>query len=224
MFDYLSVFIMSENLIFFADLLGTVIFAITGAVSGMRLKLDLLGVVTFGCIVGVGGGIVRDTVIGATPVAVLQNEVYLASCIVTGLVVFLFFKRLENHKRVILICDAFGLGVFTALGVAKGDLYHLGPIGLVLCGAISAVGGGLLRDIMARRIPEVLVNNFYATASLIGGIANIILLKLNKSRCLRLSSFSCFLITTLLVLVIRLLAIHYKFHLPGARVENDYER
>ncbi|MBR4673771.1 MAG: trimeric intracellular cation channel family protein [Victivallales bacterium] len=211
---------MSENVIFFADLLGTVIFAITGAVSGMRLKLDLLGVIVFGCIVGVGGGIVRDTVIGATPVAVLQNEVYLASCIVTGLLVFFLFKRLENHKRVILICDAFGLGVFTALGVAKGNLHGLGPIGMVLCGVMSAVGGGLLRDIMARRIPEVLVNNFYATASLLGGLAYIILQKLIKTGSIKLSDFSCFLITTLLVLVIRLLAIRYNFHLPGARVED----
>ena len=113
--------------------------------------------------------------------------------------------------------------MFTALGVAKGNLYDLGPIGLVLCGVISAVGGGLLRDIMARRIPEVLVNNFYATASLIGGLAYIILLKLIKSGCIVLSNFSCFLITTLLVLVIRLLAIRYNFHLPGARVESSEE-
>ncbi len=208
---------MSERFIFLADLLGTVIFAITGAVSGMKLHLDMLGVVVFGCLVGVGGGIVRDAVIGATPVAVLQNEIYLSSCIIAGLAVFFLFKRLVNHQRVILICDAFGLGVFTALGVAKGNLYNLGPIGMVLCGVLSAVGGGILRDVMARRIPAVLINNFYATASLIGGLAYISMLKLNSIGRIRLSDFACFSITTLLVLAIRLIAIRDNIQLPGAR-------
>ncbi len=216
---------MSDQFMFFADLLGTVIFAITGAVSGMKLRLDMLGVIVFGCLVGVGGGIVRDTVIGATPVAVLQNEIYLTACIITGLVVFFLFKRLENHQKVILICDAFGLGVFTALGVAKGNLYHLGPIGLATCGVLSAVGGGILRDVMARRIPAVLVNNFYATASLIGGLAYIALLKMEKNGWLEISDFTCFIVTTLLVLVIRLLAIRYNFHLPGAQqTDKHHER
>ena len=118
-----------------------------------------------------------------------------------------------------------GLGVFTALGVAKGNLYHLGPIGLATCGVLSAVGGGILRDVMARRIPAVLVNNFYATASLIGGLAYIALLKMEKNGWLEISDFTCFIVTTLLVLVIRLLAIRYNFHLPGAQqTDKHHER
>ena len=106
---------MQEQLIFWFDLVGTVIFAVTGAVSGVKMRLDLLGVVVFGCTVGVGGGIVRDVVIGAVPAAVLQNETYLMLCIVTGLLIFAFSSRIINHRRIILLCDAYGL-CFTALG------------------------------------------------------------------------------------------------------------
>lgn len=212
---------MSEQFIFLADLIGTVIFAITGAVSGMKLRLDMLGVVVFGCLVGVGGGIVRDTIIGATPVAVLQNEIYFVACIITGLIIFFTFKQILNYQRIILVCDAFGLGVFTALGVAKGNIYNLGPIGMVICGVLSAVGGGILRDVMARRIPAVLVSNFYATASLLGGLVNIALYKLNDLGLVKLSAFWCFVITTLVVLIIRMLAIRYDFQLPGSRKASD---
>ena len=133
-----------ENLfVLIADLAGTVIFAVTGALSGVRQKLDLLGVVVFGCTVGVGGGVIRDAVIGATPVAALQNELYLILCIVTGLIIFFVSPMITDHLRVIRICDAFGLGVFTALGAAKGAQFDLGPTGIVLCGVFSAVGGGL---------------------------------------------------------------------------------
>ena len=102
-----------EQLIFYFDLTGTVIFAITGAVSAVKLRLDLLGVVVFGCTVGVGGGMLRDAIIGATPVAALQNEVYLIACIVTGVLIFFISPLLAHHREIIMFCDAFGLPVVT---------------------------------------------------------------------------------------------------------------
>ena len=200
-----------ENLfILIADLAGTVIFAVTGALSGVRQKLDLLGVVVFGCTVGVGGGVLRDTVIGATPVAALQNELYLILCIATGLIVFCISPLVTDHLRVIKICDAFGLGVFTALGAAKGAQFGLGPTGVVLCGVFSAVGGGLLRDVLSRKIPEILVNDFYAPASLIGGIVYLLLPKAH------LSGFAVFVIVAVLVTLIRMAAMTFSFRLPRA--------
>ena len=138
---------MFDLLIYCFDLAGTVIFAVTGAVSAVKLRLDLLGVAVFSCTVGVGGGMLRDTIIGATPAAALQNEVYLIACILTGLVLFFISGRIARHGEIIMYCDAFGLGVFTAIGAAKGSQYDLGPVGIMLCATLSAVGGGILRDV-----------------------------------------------------------------------------
>ena len=202
---------MFEKLIFYFDLTGTVIFAITGAVSAVKLRLDMLGVIVFGCTVGVGGGMLRDSLIGATPVASLQNEVYLIACILVSLLIFFISPLLDHHKEIIMFCDAFGLGVFTAIGAAKGMQYNLGPAGIMLCGTLSAVGGGILRDVMAQRIPAVLVSDFYATASLIGGGIYILLGKTSAP------VFTRFTVVAVAVIMIRLLAIRFHLQLPGSR-------
>ena len=110
-----------------------------------------------------------------------------------------------------MLCDAFGLGVFTALGAAKGAQFGLGPIGIMLCGTLSAVGGGILRDVMARKIPAVLVTDFYATASLIGGGTYVLLSKTG------LPLFWRFATVSLTVIIIRLLAMRFKLQLPKAQ-------
>ena len=199
-----------EAIIYGFELLGTVIFAITGAVRGVRLRLDLLGVVVFACTVGVGGGILRDMMIGATPVAALRDETYLAVCIVTGLTIFFLSPLVSNVKRLIPFCDALGLGVFTALGATKGMAYELGVVGVVLSGVLTAVGGGVIRDIMAMKIPVVLTSDFYATAALIGGVLYVYLSPT------RLPEFYTFIIVVCVVTGIRLLAMHFKFRLPAA--------
>ncbi|MBE6389612.1 MAG: trimeric intracellular cation channel family protein [Lentisphaerae bacterium] len=209
---------MFEKLIFYFDLAGTVIFAVTGAVSAVKLRLDILGVIVFGCTVGVGGGMLRDSLIGATPVAALQNEVYLISCITVSLLIFFISPLLEHHKEIIIFCDAFGLGVFTAIGAAKGMQYDLGPAGIMLCGTLSAVGGGILRDVMARRIPAVLISDFYATASLIGGGIYILLGKTSMPVSARFAAVA------LSVILIRVLAIHFRLQLPGSRKKNLSKR
>ena len=197
-------------LIYLFDLLGTCIFAITGAVKGVRLKLDILGVIVFACTVGCGGGMFRDMLIGATPVAALSNSTYIITCVVTGLVVFSLAPKFVGKWRVILFADSLGLGVFTAIGVAKGALYGIGPVGQVLCGVFSAVGGGVVRDIMSRSVPTILTSDFYATASLIGGLCYLAL------ELTGLGYFSKFIIVTGIVFLIRVLAIKYQFHLPVA--------
>ena len=201
---------MFETLIFYFDLIGTVIFAITGAVSAVKLRLDMLGVVVFGCTVGVGGGILRDAIIGSTPVAALQNEVYLIACIAVSLLIFFLSPRLIHHQEIITIFDAFGLGVFTAIGAAKGAQFGLGPVGIMLCGTLSAVGGGILRDVMSRKIPVVLTSDFYATASLIGGGTYILMCRTGLPVQVH------FCTVALLVVLIRLLAVHFHIQLPKA--------
>lgn len=198
------------TIIYIFDLFGTLIFAITGAVKGVRCKLDILGVVVFACTVGCGGGMLRDVLIGATPVAALTNSAYILICVVTGLAVFFTAPKFVGKWRVILFADSLGLGVFTALGVAKGALYGIGPVGQLLCGVFSAVGGGVVRDIMSRSVPTVLTSDFYATASLIGGLVYLLL------EMTSLDMFFKFLIASSTVFIIRLIAIKYNFRLPVA--------
>ncbi len=198
------------TIIYLFDLFGTFIFAITGAVKGVRLKLDILGVVVFAATVGCGGGMFRDMLLGATPVAAFTNSSYILICVGTGLAVFFLAPKFVGKWRVILFADSLGLGVFTALGVAKGAMYGIGPVGQVLCGVFSAVGGGVVRDIMSRSVPTVLTTDFYATASLLGGIVYLLL------EMTSLGLFGKFMIASSTVFIIRLIAIKYRFHLPVA--------
>ncbi|MFA5446892.1 MAG: trimeric intracellular cation channel family protein [Sphaerochaeta sp.] len=198
------------DLIYLFDLVGTCIFAITGAVKGVRCRLDILGVVVFAATVGCGGGMIRDMLIGATPVAAFSNSSYIIICVVTGLLVFVSAPHFVGRWRVILYADSLGLGVFTAIGVAKGALYGIGPVGQILCGIFSAVGGGVVRDIMSRSVPTVLTSDFYATASLIGGLAYLLLVRLGSGH------LTSFLAVTALVFLIRLIAIKFNFNLPVA--------
>ena len=197
-------------IIYIFDLFGTFIFAITGAVKGVRLKLDILGVVVFAATVGCGGGMFRDMLLGATPVAAFTNSSYILICVGTGLAVFFLAPKFVGRWRVMRFADSLGLGVFTALGVAKGAMYGIGPVGQLLCGVFSAVGGGVVRDIMSRSVPTVLTTDFYATASLLGGILYL-LLELTS-----LGLFAKFMIVSVAVFIIRLIAIKYRFHLPVA--------
>ncbi len=207
---------MSELVIYMFDIFGTVVFAVTGALCGVRYKLDLLGVIVFACTVGVGGGMLRDVLIGAVPVAALTNETYLIACIGAGLLVFFVARWLSNLRQLIAFCDAIGLGVFTAIGAAKGCAYELHPIGVVLSGVLTAVGGGMIRDIMARSVPVVLTSDFYATAALLGGIVYYALDGFS-----RLPQFMIFMIVFAFVTGVRLAAMHFKLRLPVASSQED---
>lgn len=212
----------AQRVMYAFDLFGTVVFAITGAVKGVRCKLDILGVVVFAGTVGCGGGMIRDVLLGVTPVAAFTNEWYIILCVVTGLVVFFCAPKVASRWEVVLYCDALGLGVFTSLGVAKGAQMGIGPVGQLLCGVFTAVGGGVIRDVMSKSVPVVLTSDFYATASLAGGIVYLLVEPFD------LPLFANFLICTGVVVALRVFAIRRHIHLPVADVqlpnEDDYHR
>ncbi len=194
------------------DLFGTMIFAITGAVKAIERRLDLLGVLVLACAVGAGGGMVRDCIIGATPVAALVNEIYLLICIASGFIVFFCYRKISQTQNIIRYADAIGLGVFTAIGAAKAVEYNLDFTGIVLSGVLTAIGGGVIRDIMVCSIPTVLKSDFYATAALIGGILYYLLMKAG------VPFFALFIIVLFVVTGLRILAIQYKLRLPKVRL------
>ncbi|MCY1152366.1 MAG: trimeric intracellular cation channel family protein [Sphaerochaetaceae bacterium] len=196
------------NLIYGFDIFGTIIFALTGALKGIEKDLDFLGVIVFATTVGCGGGMIRDSLIGATPAAALTNYIYLVVCVIVGILVFFVGSLIHSERKIIKYADAIGLGVFTALGCAKGALYECSAMGQVLCGVVTATGGGVIRDIMSKNIPTILTSDFYATASLLGGF---LYLTLERSS---LSVAYLFLICSVFVFIIRVVAINMSFELP----------
>lgn len=152
------------------DLCGTLIFAISGALKGIRHELDVLGVLVLAVATGIGGGIIRDLFLGATPPAVFQDEWYFVICIVGGLVTFYAAPPIAQRWNRVMVADAIGLGVFAVIGASKGIAYGLGPIGVTMMGALTATGGGVVRDVLVREVPAVIQRDFYATAALIGSL------------------------------------------------------
>ncbi|MBR4076289.1 MAG: trimeric intracellular cation channel family protein [Lentisphaeria bacterium] len=201
---------MQSDIILWLDLFGTAVFAATGAIKGVRKRLDIFGVSVMACCVGVGGGITRDAILGAVPAAALQHWMYLTVCIAIAMIIFFTVRYWMKFRNIIQFGDAFGLGVFTAIGAAKSMSFEVSFIGVLLCGVITAIGGGIIRDVLAREIPVVLRSDFYATASLMGGIVYYLLAITNTQWFLN------FVITSAFVIAIRFIAIHYKLKLPEA--------
>ena len=150
------------------DLCGTLVFAVSGALKGIRHELDLLGVLVLAVSTGIGGGIVRDLILGATPPAVFQDEWYFIVCIAGGLLAFYAAPPIAKRWNRVMVADAIGLGVFAVIGATKAIAFGLGPIGVTMMGALTATGGGVVRDVLVREVPAVIQRDFYATAALIG--------------------------------------------------------
>lgn len=201
---------MEETIIHLLDLAGTLVFAVTGAVKGVRRHLDIFGVTVLACCVGVGGGIIRDLIIGSHPVSALKNEQYILICLATGILTFATARYWMQIRNLIQIADAVGLGVFTFLGAQKAFETGLGCTGIILSGVMTAIGGGIIRDVLTGTIPVVLKSDFYATASMIGAGLFCLL----SPRTPQLTILFPAVCGT--VILLRLLALHYKIHLPAA--------
>ena len=153
------------------DLAGTFVFALSGALKAARHELDWLGVVVLATLTGVGGGMLRDVLLGDTPPAVFRDERFFVACLVGAALVIAAAPTVAARWNRVMLADAVGLGLFAALGAAKGAAHGLGPIGVVLMGALTAVGGGVIRDVLVGERPAVLDRGFYATAAVLGSAA-----------------------------------------------------
>jgi len=161
------------------DLAGTLAFAVNGALTALRVaRLDIVGVVTLGMITALGGGIIRDVLLGSLPPATFSDWRYLAVAAGGGLVVFAFGRQLERLTALITVMDAAGLSLFAVTGAVKALELGLGPAQAVILGAITGVGGGTLRDVLVRRIPSVLSSGLYAIPALVGATATVVVTEL----------------------------------------------
>src|SRR5918911_320131 len=147
--------------------MGTFVFGLSGGMAGVRAQLDLFGVIVRATVVGLAGGITRDLLIG-TPPATFRDWRYLAATAAAGLVCFFARPALERIQRSVLVFDAIGLGLFCVTGATKALDFGLGPVQAIILGAITGIGGGILRDVLLRDVPTVLRHDLYAIPALLG--------------------------------------------------------
>src|SRR3954469_20819393 len=161
------------TLILVLNLAGTFIFGLSGGLAAVRGRLDLFGIVVLAGVVGLAGGIIRDLLIG-TPPATFRDWRYLAAAGAAGLVCFFARPALERIQRSVLVFDAFGLGLFCVTGATKAIDFKIGPLPAILLGAITAIGGGILRDVLLREVPTVLRHDLYAIPALLGAAVLVV--------------------------------------------------
>jgi uncharacterized membrane protein YeiH len=190
------------------DLIGTFVFAISGVISASKNKLDLFGALFLGFITAVGGGTIRDLLLGATPVSWIRDTYYLFIIILAVAVTYLFKKQVFKLRKTLFFFDTVGIGVFTILGLQKALILDVSPIVAVIMGTFSAVLGGVIRDILVNDIPLIFRNEIYATACIVGASVFLLLEKFNVS--FEVNAVS----TILIIIVIRLLSVKYKIGLP----------
>jgi len=164
-----------DGILLVLDLLGVFAFAITGGVLAVRRSLDLFGVLVLATITGLGGGMLRDVLIGAVPPAALQQWPYLLMPVLAGLVTFRFHLAVSRAERVVNVFDAAGLGLFCVTGALKALEFGVPGPAAALLGMVTGIGGGIIRDVLAGRVPVVLRSELYATPALAGAAATVAL-------------------------------------------------
>ncbi len=167
------------TLLLVLDLVGTFVFALDGALTALRVaRLDVVGVVALGMVTAMGGGVLRDLLIGAVPPATFSDWRYLAVAGAGGLVVFCLGRWLERLTLPISVLDAAGLALFAVTGASKALDLGLGPVQAVILGAVTGVGGGTLRDVLVQRVPAVLQSGLYAVPALIGAGITVVAVRI----------------------------------------------
>ena len=160
----------AATLLLVLDLVGIAVFGVSGALAGVDKNLDLFGVLFLSVATGIGGGFMRDALIGSTPAAALDDWRYLVVPLVVGLVVFFVHPAVARLSRIFLLVDAAGLGLFAVAGARKALDFSVPPAGAVGIGMLTAIGGGIIRDVLVREIPAVLHREIYATAALLAAV------------------------------------------------------
>jgi uncharacterized membrane protein YeiH len=151
------------------DLVGTFVFALSGATVGVKHRLDLFGVLVLSFAVGTFGGIARDVLIGAVPPGGIADWRYVAICASAGIVTFYWHPFVDRFRSPVLVLDAAGLALFAVVGTTKALAHGLGPVPAVLLGTLTGIGGGMVRDVLVSEVPAVLRAEIYAVAAMAGG-------------------------------------------------------
>lgn len=206
---------MEINLFNILEILGTAAFAISGALSTMNRKLDVFGIFIIAFVTGIGGGTVRDILIGSTPVTWMENIIYIYLIGIVTILAIIFRKKINYLKTSLFLFDTIGLGIFTIIGVETGIRNNLDPIISIALGVMTGTFGGVIRDILCNEIPVIFRKEIYATACLIGGLVFIILHELGVEREI------IYIVTSLIVISIRLVVVKFKISLPSFYLSSE---
>lgn len=194
------------------DLAGTLVFALNGALTAIRsVRVDIVGVITLGMITAMGGGIVRDVIIDRLPPATFSDWRYLVVAGVGALVAFALGRRLDRIALSINVFDAMGLSLFAVTGATKALQAGLGPVQAVILGAITAVGGGTLRDVLIGQVPSVLRSGLYAIPALVGAGITVIAVRLG------VDGLVAALVAALACFTIRMVGLRFGIDAPTPR-------
>jgi|TARA_B110000858_G_scaffold2450_2_gene2703 uncharacterized membrane protein YeiH len=201
------------EVIYVLDILGTFAFAISGALVALDKKFDIFGVIIIAFVTAVGGGMLRDVLINAHPINWIGDLNYLYIIFSAVLFTFLFKSKIAYLSKTMFLFDTIGISVFTLLGLQKGLSYDLHPIIAIIMGMISAVFGGVLRDVLTAKIPLIFEKEVYASACLAGGISYLIL------NYFKVDENINFIVSAIVIASIRAVAV--KFHLELPKITND---
>ncbi|HEX7176277.1 MAG TPA: trimeric intracellular cation channel family protein [Pyrinomonadaceae bacterium] len=202
------------------DLVGTFVFALSGAVAGVKERLDLFGVLVLSFAAASAGGIMRDLLIGAVPPAAISDWRYLGVSLLAGLVIFFWFprsERLQKLRNLVLVFDGAGLAVFAVAGTQKALGYGLNPLMSALLGMLTGIGGGMLRDALLAQVPTVLRSELYAVAALAGASVVVV------GHVLNFPPTAMAIAGAVLCFGIRLVAIRRGWRLPVADLPQRFE-
>lgn len=211
------------TVLFIMEMIGTAAFSCSGAMAAIRKQLDLLGIIVLGVITAVGGGMLRDVLIGVHPPTLFVKPIYVIVAVIAAIVMFLAMKsrrlsrlllEVEYYDWTMNLLDAIGLGAFTVVGVntAVSAGYKNYFFLTIFLGVITGVGGGLLRDMMACEIPAILKKHVYACASIAGALCYTLI-------TIYIPTDAALIVSAALVILIRLLARHYKWNLPKCDID-----
>ncbi|MCH2224807.1 MAG: trimeric intracellular cation channel family protein [Crocinitomicaceae bacterium] len=196
------------NAILYIDLLGTFAFAISGVMTAVEKKFDFFGAIILAFVTAVGGGTLRDILIGAKPVGWLESDWHIWIVLSALPISYLFFRWLKRLRKTLLLFDTIGIGLFTILGIQKALAFELSPIVAIMMGVISAVFGGILRDVLANEIPLIFRKEVYAFACLSGAVVYLGLSYISQFELINM------IVAIATVLTIRILALLRKWSIP----------
>ena len=198
--------------IYVLDLFGTMAFAVTGAFKAIEHKADIVGIIILATITGLAGGTIRDVVFGKTLPNSLIDPTYVIITVISAIVLFLLYSKMKKHWNVFLKFDAVGLGVFTVIGATFAyNLFGMNFLIIVLSGMLTAIGGGILRDVFVNQTPIVFVKELYASASFIGAITFYFTLLITNE------VYAATILGIILTTGLRLVAMKYNWNLPRVK-------
>ncbi len=198
-----------DEVVTIIDIIGVFVFAISGASTAMSKRLDPFGVFIVAFVASVGGGTLRDMLIGRNPVFWMEDSVYVYVIMAGALVAVLFKERIAYLRRTLSLFDTIGLAIFTIIGIEIGIRFKLDPVIVLSLGVMTGSFGGVIRDILVNEIPVVFHKEVYATASLIGGMFYM------GGVFFGLDKFWNEIISITVIIIIRIIAVKYELALPS---------